>query len=148
MDGSASGHLKHDVECATVIIYAKPALSCYLASVIWNQVPSVWEVHKNFSVRHLKNIFQNGSFRNKTHVWCINLAHKKNSNIRKITLCAQGSGLHGWGASTFVVTVNGNMEQFLSFGQNKRHACGDVSFKGRIMLWKMYLLMRCFYITF
>ena len=34
MDGGASGHLKHDVECATVAIYTKPAFQFLLASVI------------------------------------------------------------------------------------------------------------------
>ena len=34
MDGGASGHLKHDVECATVLIYPKPVSLFFLANVI------------------------------------------------------------------------------------------------------------------
>ena len=34
MDGGASGHLKHDVECATVTIYSKPAFIFFLVNVI------------------------------------------------------------------------------------------------------------------
>ena len=32
MDGGASGHLRHDVECAAVVIYSKPAFIFLLAN--------------------------------------------------------------------------------------------------------------------
>ena len=31
MDGGASGHLRHDVECATVAKYSKPAFKIFLS---------------------------------------------------------------------------------------------------------------------
>ena len=36
MDGGASGHLKHDVECATVAIYTKPAFLIILSECNMN----------------------------------------------------------------------------------------------------------------